>query len=110
MWNTPIGRLRAVALAEGVSFLVLLGVAMPLKYLGGMPAAVKVFGWAHGVLFVLLIAVLVPTARIMRWPLSRSAGVVMAALLPFGPFFIDRGLAREDEESGATFVSRPGRR
>lgn len=43
--------LRIVALIEGVSFLVLLGIGMPLKYLADIPAAVRITGWAHGVLF-----------------------------------------------------------
>ena len=46
--------LRRFGWIEGVSFLVLLGVAMPLKYFAGMPRAVTYFGWIHGVLFVLL--------------------------------------------------------
>ena len=54
MLSHSIGRLRAIGMLEGVSFLVLLGVAMPLKYLAGMPAAVKIVGWVHGILFVAL--------------------------------------------------------
>ena len=50
--NTSIAQLRRIGYAEAISFLVLLGVAMPLKYLAGMPMAVKVVGWIHGVLFV----------------------------------------------------------
>ncbi|MEO5716813.1 MAG: DUF3817 domain-containing protein, partial [Luteolibacter sp.] len=46
-WKTEIGRVRLVGMIEGVSFLLLMGVAMPLKYLAGMPVAVKVAGWGH---------------------------------------------------------------
>ncbi|MSP17466.1 MAG: DUF3817 domain-containing protein, partial [Myxococcales bacterium] len=46
--RTPIGRLRVVAFAEGCSFLLLLGVAMPLKYLAGLPLAVRLVGSLHG--------------------------------------------------------------
>ena len=53
--NSAIGRLRFVGLLEGVSLLVLLGIAMPLKYLANQPDAVKLVGWAHGVLFVLFV-------------------------------------------------------
>ena len=55
---SPIPWLRYTALAEGVSYLLLLGVAMPLKYLADMPMAVKIVGWAHGLLFMLLLMML----------------------------------------------------
>jgi integral membrane protein len=52
MFSTSIGRLRAVALVEGVSFLLLLGIAMPLKYFAAIPQAVTIAGWLHGLLFM----------------------------------------------------------
>ena len=96
MWSTPIGRVRALALVEGVSFLILLGVAMPLKYAAGYPMAVKVVGWLHGVLFIALMIVLFRTARQVGWRARRVAQVVIASLIPFGPFIIDRSLQAED--------------
>lgn len=96
MWSTPIGRVRALALVEGVSFLILLGVAMPLKYAAGYPMAVKVVGWLHGILFIALMLVLARTARAVGWPARRVAQVVVASLVPFGPFVIDRSLKAED--------------
>src|SRR5688572_9414430 len=90
--------LRKTAWAEGISFLLLLGVAMPLKYAAGRPGAVKVFGWIHGALFVLLCAVLAAEARRRRWPWTRSLAVFVAALLPFGPFLFDRRIARYENE------------
>lgn len=103
--HNPIPLLRGVALAEGVSFLLLLLVAMPLKYLAGRPEAVMVVGWAHGVLFVALCALLAYTFAAARWPLSRAALVFAAALLPFGPFVMDRRMkqyAREFNQPRAT--------
>ena len=97
MWSTPIGRLRAVALVEGVSFLVLLGIAMPLKYLADMPMAVKVVGWAHGALFILLCGILAHTKSRVGWSIRQAAVVVIAALLPFGPFVIDGRLKRQEQ-------------
>ena len=100
--KNPVSLLRAVALAEGVSFLVLLGVAMPLKYFAGLPQAVKVAGWVHGVLFVLVCAALAWTARVARWPVGRTAVVLVAALLPFGPFVVDGRMKRHEAEVGGT--------
>lgn len=91
----PIARLRVICLTEGLSFLVLLGIAMPLKYLADMPMAVKIVGWAHGVLFVALCWALVTTMRSEDWPLAKSAKVLLAALVPFGPFLIDGSLKAE---------------
>lgn len=92
MFKSRVHTLRMVALTEGVSFLLLLGVAMPMKYLAGIPEAVKVVGWAHGLLFVILCYLLLKVTLEDRWPITRSAMVFLAALLPFGPFVIDRRL------------------
>jgi len=92
MFKSRVHTLRMVALTEGVSFLLLLGVAMPMKYLAGIPEAVKIVGWAHGLLFVVLCYLLLKVTLEDRWPITRSAMVFLAALLPFGPFVIDRRL------------------
>lgn len=97
MMKTSIGRLRAVGLLEGASFLVLLFIAMPLKYMAGMPMAVKLVGWAHGVLFVLYLAILGQTAIALRWSLLRVGAALLASLLPFGPFVLDVWLRREEQ-------------
>lgn len=101
MTQAAIARLRFIGLLEGLSFLVLLGVAMPLKYLAHEPWAVKVFGWAHGVLFVayLWAAQVVRTAR--GWDGRRTAWAVVASLLPLGTFVFDRSLRAEAEALAA---------
>jgi len=96
MLHTPIGRLRAIALLEGASFVLLLFVAMPLKYLADMPLAVRIVGMAHGVLFIAFLVALGQASMAARWRSGRVALVFVAALLPFGPFVIDRRLRDED--------------
>jgi integral membrane protein len=93
--SEAIARLRLIAKIEAVSFLILLGVAMPLKYLAGLPLAVKLVGWAHGVLFILFVLALVRAKRDARLPTPFAALVFVAALLPFGPFVIDQRLSRQ---------------
>jgi integral membrane protein len=94
--RTPIGRLRVIAFIEGVSFLLLLGVAMPLKYFAGLPATVKIAGWIHGVLFMLyLFAVAEVTIR-RRLSLVLAFGALVASLIPFGTFALDARLRREE--------------
>lgn len=87
-----IDQLRRVGKLEAVSFLVLLGVAMPLKYLAGLPLAVKIVGWAHGVLFIGFVIVLWRAKVRAPLSLAQALAVFVAALLPFGPFVIDRRL------------------
>jgi integral membrane protein len=98
MLQTSIGRLRAIGIVEGISFLLLLGVAMPLKYFAGMPQAVKVVGWIHGLLFITFCMMLLQARLDAQWNARRTIAILVAALLPFGPFVIDGGLRRDDEE------------
>ncbi len=95
MLRTPVGRLRAIALVEGVSYLLLLGIAMPLKYFAGFPEAVKVVGWAHGLLFVLYLMAVAEVTVARRWRFVRILGAFVAALVPFGTFVLDARLRRE---------------
>ena len=95
--KTPLGRLRVIGWAEGVSFLLLLGVAMPLKYAAGMPAAVSVVGMAHGVLFVAYVMAALHAAYAYRWPVARTGIILLASLLPAGPFIVDARVLRRTE-------------
>jgi len=80
---------RTVARAEGVSYLILLLVAMPLKYLADLPMAVTVVGWAHGVLFVWYWVQALPLFTKLKWDISRIIGLGAASLLPFGTFVME---------------------
>jgi integral membrane protein len=91
----PLPWLRRTSLAEGVSYLLLLGIAMPLKYLAGYPLAVRVVGWIHGLLFIGFCYSLFEAAVARGWPWTKSLKFFVAALLPLGPFVIDRGLRDE---------------
>lgn len=84
--------LRVVTLVEAVSYLVLVGVAMPLKYWWGEPLAVRIFGMVHGVLFLLMVWLLLRARFEAKWGMDRLALVFVASLLPIWPFFVDRPL------------------
>ncbi len=99
-----VTRLRHLGVLEGISFLLLLFVAMPLKYFAGMPLAVRITGSLHGVLFVAFVYQLFVAAAEHDWPLRKSALAFLASLVPFGPFVLDRRLAAE--EAGAVAPER----
>ena len=92
-----LAKLRLAGIVEGVSTLILFGIAMPLKYLAGMPLAVTIAGSVHGFLFVALVTLFVMGTK--RIPISRrlAAAGVAAAIFPFGPFIVDRWLRRATE-------------
>ena len=96
MLKTTIGRLRAAGMAEGISFILLVFVAMPLKYFAGKPEFVTHFGRVHGGLFVLFCFALLFAWMKHKWRFARPVVVFIFALLPFGPFLIDRSLREED--------------
>ena len=101
MMNTPISRLRTIGIYEGISFLVLLGIAMPLKYMAGIPEFVKYTGWAHGVLFVLYMLAVLQVTLAHNWSFSKVAMAVFASLVPFGPFMLDKRLLKAEEQKAA---------
>ncbi|MEO5912911.1 MAG: DUF3817 domain-containing protein [Luteolibacter sp.] len=105
-WNTAVGRMRAVGMLESVSFILLMGVAMPLKYLAGMPEAVKWAGWIHGILFIAYGMTNLAALTGDRISFRKSSIAFMASLIPFGPFIIDRRFAEDEEIERA---SRGGR-
>ena len=86
---------RRMGHVEGISTLVLFGIAMPLKYLAHLPAAVRIAGSVHGLLFVCLTIMLL--MAITRIPISKTMalGGIVAAIMPFGPFVFDRWLAQK---------------
>jgi integral membrane protein len=96
--KNPVAFLRLVSLAEGISYLVLLGIAMPLKYLAGRPQAVQVVGAIHGALFVVFGLALLRAWVATRWSIHRPALVFIASFIPFAPFWMERRLRRWQAE------------
>ncbi|MGM7701512.1 DUF3817 domain-containing protein [Pseudalkalibacillus sp. Hm43] len=85
---------RIVGYSEGVSFLLLLGIAMPLKYMFDYPMAVSVVGAIHGGLFVLYCMMVVYLKFNYRWSIRKAAMGIIASVLPFGPFVFDAKMIR----------------
>lgn len=89
--------MRLIGLIEGVSFLLLLGIAMPLKYFAGVPEAVSVVGAVHGVLFILYALAAVALIFALRWSPLWFVGAMLASVIPFGTFYLDSRLKRHEE-------------
>ena len=83
-----------VARLEGVSLLLLLFVAMPIKYGLGEPLLVEWVGLAHGVLFLGYVAALLAVTWDLRWPFGRAALGLFASVVPGGTFLFERSLDR----------------
>lgn len=90
--GTALGRLRAIGFLEGVSFLVLLGIAMPLKYLAGRPEAVRLVGMAHGVLFVLYVLLVIQVSIARSWSWRKALLALVVSVVPFGTFWAEKKL------------------
>lgn len=87
-----LNRFRWISLSEGISFLLLLFIAMPLKYFFESPAMVKYLGWLHGLLFMIYVLQLFYLTVIMKWKFRRLFFYFIAAFFPFAPFFVERQL------------------
>ncbi|WP_320108707.1 DUF3817 domain-containing protein [Psychrobacter sp. NG25] len=93
--NFALKKLTIMGYLEGTSFLLLLGIAMPLKYMLGMPEAVSYVGPLHGILFVAYIIVLIITASKIKIPLWALPVGVLGSFLPLGPFIFDYVLKKQ---------------
>ncbi len=90
-----LNRFRYIAYAEGISYLFLLFIAMPFKYFADMPLLVKYGGWAHGLLFVLYIALLLQVWAKYRWGFWKVTLLFLASLIPFASFYVEARLKKE---------------
>ena len=81
-----IKALRLVGFLEGLSFLLLVFIAMPMKYIWDQPLLVKYVGMGHGVLFIVFLLVLFAVCERQKWSLKMFLLGFMASILPFGPF------------------------
>jgi len=92
--TTFIGQLRLVAFLEGVSLLLLLFIAMPLKYMADMPGMVKVVGMAHGLLFIAYVVYVLLAKSEFKWSIGTTLLALVLSVVPFGTFWADWKLFR----------------
>ncbi len=90
-----LNNFRIISLIEGLSFLVLLFVAMPLKYYWGYPEAVSMVGMTHGMLFIAYVLLAAMVGQRQGWSDRFMFVVVLAGMLPFGCFVLEQKLKKE---------------
>lgn len=91
LFSSKLGRLRILAVLEGISLLVLVGIAVPLKHVGNDPSLVKIIGPVHGLLFLLFIINTLSVGIEQNWKFNTLTWkVLLACIIPFGTFYIDR--------------------
>jgi integral membrane protein len=95
MLKTSLGRLRVLSLIEGLSLVLLLFLAMPMKYLFDSPLLVRVIGMAHGVLFIGLIFTTIMVGIELGWKFKRMGMIMLASIVPFGCFYVENKLFRQ---------------
>ncbi|PIF45833.1 integral membrane protein [Chryseobacterium sp. 52] len=89
--KTKIGRLRILAILEGISLLTLVFVAVPVKYWLGNPSLVRVMGPVHGTLFLLFLFNTLSVGVEKQWKFKETTWkVILACFIPFGTFYIDK--------------------
>ncbi len=84
---------------EGWSFLCLLFIAMPLKYVAGMPIFVRYVGAIHGILAIAYVVFAIRAARSQNWSLKDFIFVLIASVVPFGTFQIEKYLLKKYSQS-----------
>jgi len=101
-FDNTLNRLRSIGILEAISYLLLLGIAMPLKYAFDMPLAVRVVGMAHGLLWILYVGLIGLAQMDYKWSFKNSCWLFIGSLLPFGPFIADNKILRPFETKTET--------
>ena len=86
---TAIGRLRVIAFLEGLSFLIIIFITMPLKYLADMSQPNQIIGMAHGVLFIVYCLLVIESRFQYKWTNKETFLSLLASIIPFGTFWVD---------------------
>jgi integral membrane protein len=83
---------RIVALLEGISYILLLCIATPIKHFGDNPMFVKWLGMPHGMLFMLYIVMTLALVKYMKWNTKTTGIILLASVIPFGTFYVEKNI------------------
>jgi integral membrane protein len=94
-FQSPIGRLRFIGILEGVSLLLLIFIAVPLKYFFGQPEFVRVIGMCHGILFIAFVYSAFSVGSDNNWKFNKITWkLILASVIPFGTFYVDKKILK----------------
>lgn len=85
---------RIISFLEGGSYLLLLFIGTPIKFLQGNEAYVKMLGMPHGILFMLYIVLAIVLRKEMKWDSKSFTIILLCAIIPFGTFYVDKKYLR----------------
>lgn len=88
--DNSVKAFKIISTLEAISFLLLLGIAMPLKYIWEMPQGVQIVGMAHGILFILYLIGAYIMYQKLNWSFQTLGIVLLCSVLPLGPFYAER--------------------
>jgi len=94
--KTPLDQFRLIAILEGISYILLLSIGMPLKYIAHIVMVIKIMGWMHGLLFIAYILTLARVTYANKWSFVKALVAFVASLVPFGTFVLDKKLKQEE--------------
>nr|WP_275067186.1 DUF3817 domain-containing protein [Leptospira bandrabouensis] len=98
--QTKLGRFRILAFLEGLSFLTILFVTMPLKYIYKNPEPNKIVGLIHGLLFLLYLVELFQVKVELEWKMKKTLLAALASVVPFGTFIAEKYLYLKSDSEG----------
>ena len=84
-----INVLRVISYLEGISYILLLFIAVPIKYYANVPSLVKLLGMPHGLLFVAYVTLSLVSSKEYRWNSKKTLVVLISSVIPFGTFYVD---------------------
>ncbi|TWW00408.1 DUF3817 domain-containing protein [Chitinophaga pinensis] len=101
-FKTSLGRLRLVSYMEGISLLVLAGIAVPLKYWAGDPVLVRIIGPVHGILFLLFIVLTLSVGVERQWSFTKTTlRILISCFIPFATFYVDKHILKKEAEAAS---------
>ena len=89
--------LRVISYLEGISYILLLFIAVPIKYYANDPSLVKLLGMPHGLLFVAYVILSLVSSKEYRWNSKKTLVVLISSVIPFGTFYVDYKYFKTDE-------------
>jgi integral membrane protein len=81
--------LRVISYLEGISYILLLFIAVPIKYYANDPSLVKLLGMPHGLLFIAYILLSIINSKKYNWSFFKTVAVLISSIIPFGTFYMD---------------------